>query len=543
MSDHKSNENQEETMKDSINITPDETKEEAGFMSDESYETAEQADLNEDTTDSEDTEGKKEKKHRVSSAKKSISSSFASKKFKGGAYATLVSVVVIALVMIVNLIVSEMDIKLDLTGSGLYTLKEDTINYVENIKDDVTLYYLVETGAETSEIAGLVDKYDTISSNVSVVRKDPVLYPKFVSQYIEGTESVASESVLVVNETTGRAKLVAYDDMITTSYDYTTYESTTTSDIEGQIDSALQYVTNEDLPVMYSVTGHGEITVSTTLASTFAKENVTQNELETLTAEAIPDDCDILFINTPQNDYTEDEITMIKDYLIAGGDAIIVLNNSVTGELPIFATLLSYYGVDIVPGIVVEGDSNYYRGTYPVELLPSITTHELTSGVKGKKYVDVVYGVGLSVRDDIRSTITTTSLLTTSDKAYSKVDLNSSTASKEEADIDGPFSIAMLLEESYNNVETKIAVYSGYIFDDSFITTTTYGNGTLLMNTINYMAGVENTLSIPTTDLSTQDYVSMTSAQIIVNGAICLAVLPLLTILSGVLVVIIRRRK
>ena len=45
------------------------------------------------------------------------------------------------------------------------------------------------------------------------------------------------------------------------------------------------------------------------------------------------------------------------------------------------------------------------------------------------KLLRVVYGVGLSVRDDIRSTITTTSLLTTSDKAYSKVDLNSSTAS------------------------------------------------------------------------------------------------------------------
>ena len=35
----------------------------------------------------------------------------------------------------------------------------------------------------------------------------------------------------------------------------------------------------------------------------------------------------------------------------------VITNNSVTGELPIFATLLSYYGVDIVPGIVVEGDS------------------------------------------------------------------------------------------------------------------------------------------------------------------------------------------
>ncbi len=540
MSDQKSSEsmeNQEEVMKITLEEETGDVSEDSMIITDESMEITDEA------TQDDNAGVKKEKKHRMSNARKSISSSFASKKFKGGAYATIVSVVVIALVMVVNLIVSELGIKIDLTDSGQYTLKDDTINFVKDIADDVTLYYMVETGAETTEIQELVDKYDSITGNVSVVHKDPVLYPKFVSQYIEGEETVDSESVLVVNETTGRAKLVGYDDMITTSYDYTTYESTTTSDIEGQIDSALQYVTNEDLPVMYSVSGHGETAVTTTLASTLAKENVTQTDFETLTAEAIPEDCDILFINSPANDYTEDEVTMIKNYLIAGGDAIIVMNNAVTSELPIFSTLLSYYGIDIVPGIVVEGDSNYYRGTYAVELLPSVTTHELTSGVKGKKYVDVVYGVGLTVRDDIRSTITATSLLTTSDKSYSKVDLNSSTVSKEDADIDGPFSVAMLIEETYNDVDTKLAVYSGLVFDDSFLTTTTYGNGTLLMNTINYMAGVENTLSIPTQDLSSYETVSMTSAQIRVNGLICLAVLPVLTILLGIFVVVRRRKK
>lgn len=471
-----------------------------------------------------------------------IKASFQSRKFKGGAYATTISAVVILIILILNLVVQELDITKDLTADSKYSLTEETKELIANLDQNITIYYLVESGGEIDEFKRIVNNYDNINDKVKVQYKDPVQYPKFASQYVD--DDIDTQSFLVVNEDTKAAKYIAYNDLLDYEINYSTYQYEVTGlKVEAQIDAAIAAVTNEDLPTVYALTGHGESSFSSYLTETFQSNNITTNEFSSLTAQSVPEDCDVLFLNMPQYDLTQEETQMIKDYLMNGGDAIFCVDYT-TYTLPNVVSLLNYYGVNIVEGFVVEGDSQYTMSSrYPTLLVPKISSHEFVKNIKDKKYVIVPVGSGLSIRDDKRETVETETILQTSDSAYSKINTNSTVAAKEENDIAGPFILGLEAKESVGEEETRIAVYTGKaLLDDQYLQTSSFGNVDLMMNTINEMTGQENALSIRSTDLS-DAMVSLNNAQKNRIGLVVVVILPLFVLATGIAVVVRRRRK
>ena len=70
-----------------------------------------------------------------------------------------------------------------------------------------------------------------------------------------------------------------------------------------------------------------------------------------------------------------------------------------------------------------------------VYLVPTINSTDASSEtVSGGYHVLVPYAQGIKKMDDVRDTVTINSILTTSDQAYSKTDLNSDTLEKEDGD-------------------------------------------------------------------------------------------------------------
>jgi len=482
------------------------------------------------------------KNHGKGSISASIKASFASKKFKGGAYATAISTIVIAMVLLVNIFVSKLDLKVDVSSENMYTLTTETKDYVKGIGDDITIFYMAQTGSEDVTEKGIVDKYATVSDHLSVVYKDPVQYPQFSSQYVDDT--VTQNSIIVVNNTNGRAKYVDNKDMYKYDVDYTTYESTVTAiDVEGQVTSALQYVTTKDLPVMYTVEGHGETAIADTLASSIAKVNVTTNTLATLTVESIPEDCSILLIDAPQTDYSEDEVAMIKKYLAAGGDAIILVDYGVEG-LKNFNSLVNYYGISFVDGMVLEGSAGHYMGQYVNNLVPTIESHNITSSIKSsKKSIVVPAAIGIQKLDSARSSITMEPLLTTSDSSYSKLDLNSTNVEKEDGDIAGPFYLGVAITETYNDVETKLVVYgSSYLIHEDMVSYTSIGNLDLFINSVNFISNHVSSLAIRTRSY-TQEYLTLNAAQVNFWAATVVIIIPVLILAVGGFICIRRRKR
>ncbi len=470
-----------------------------------------------------------------------LKASFSGRKFKSGAYTSIITVIILVLLVVVNLIISKMDLKIDLSANQYYTLTQPTKDLVKGVKDDISIYYLVETGKETRVFRRIADKYESLSKHIKVVLKDPVLYPKFASQYVE--DEIKNNSFLVVNHSNNRAMYVDYEDMLVygDQFNYNTFDYDLVGiDVEGKLTSAIQYVTTEDVPVIYTTSGHREKETGKNFAAALEKLNVKVNSTPTLTISSIPEDCDILVINSPETDFTADEIAMIMDYMENGGDVVLVVDYKSSG-LENLKTLVEYYGIQMQDGIVFEGDSGRHVQNNPHLIITEVLQHNITNTVKQYgKFVIMPSSTGLKVLGDTRSSLKVEPLLATSNKAYAKVNLESETFSKEDGDLDGPFYVGLAATDTFKGVSSSLVVYSSeFVFDDSALES--FGNYEILTGTVSELAGGIKPISVKTRSL-TLESLNLSQKQSNTWGIITAVVIPLL-ILAGGVVINLRRRK
>ncbi|MCC8104445.1 MAG: GldG family protein [Clostridiales bacterium] len=370
------------------------------------------------------------------------------RQLRHGSYSIALTVIVVVAVLIVNLIAGQIPsqyTQIDLSGQQLSVLTDTTKELVEGLTEDVTIYYILEDSNRDETVSRLLDRYNDLSSHLTVVEKDPVLYPQFTSQYTD--ETLTDNSVIIVCG--DNSKVISYDDMYEYEFSYTYYSYTTSGfDAEGQITSAIAALTSDDLPKLYTLTGHNELELTDTLTTSIEKENIEVEELNLVTSDAVPDDADCLLICSPTSDISEAEAQKIINYLRRGGSAIII-TDYVTTELTNLNTVLEYYGTELVDGIVIEGNSNYYVQV-PYYLVPDINSTDVSSDLSGgSAYVLLTAAQGIETTDDARDTLSISSVLTTSDNSYSKIDVqNMTTYEEEDDDVDGPFDIGVLITET-----------------------------------------------------------------------------------------------
>lgn len=473
-----------------------------------------------------------------------VKKSFQNRKFRSGAYTAAVSVVVIAIVLVVNIFISRFDWKLDLSSNRIFTLTDATKDFVKGINDDITIYYLVKAGDEYDYYVNLAERYDALSDHITLEYKDPVLYPKFAQTYTDS--AVTENSVIVVNNTNGRSKYIDSTEMQETSMDYSTYQTYTTGiDFEGQVTAALQYVTSDECPVFYQVTGHSEQEAGASFSSLISKQNIELKTFTTTKVESVPEDCDGLIIYAPRTDYTEQEVNMIKDYLVNGGKAMIIADYF-TNDCKNFVSLLNYYGVEIVDGYIMEADYDHMAYQFAPYIIPEVNSSidALSNFSSTGSFVVSPYSVGIRTLEAVRSTVTIEDFLTTSDNSFSKADIESKTMSKEDGDIDGPFSVGVAISETYNEVETNLIVLGGpMIPDESTISSPSYANYDLMSSLVSSMSDSEvQALSIPTKSLQSS-YLTLTSSQQNFWLYTAFIIIPVIVLITGGVVVIRRRKK
>lgn len=467
-----------------------------------------------------------------------IKASFSGRNLRSGAYVSLISVVVIVILLVVNMLVSSLKIEVDLSSQSMYTLTEDTKDLVKDLKDDITVYYIVSTGGELDLFQKIITKYETLSDKIKVEYKDPVLYPTFAKDYTD--EEVTNNSLIVVNNTNGRSKYVPYSDMIVQEVDYQNYSTNTTGvDVEGELTSAILYVTTEDLPVMYVLEGHGETAPGDIFKETISKMNMKLETVNTQTSDAIPEDCELLYINAPTLDFSDDEAKLIKDYLSNGGNVIATVNDK-TNSLKNYKEIINYYGIEVQDGMVVEGSANNRISGNPILIIPNLGSSDIVSSARSSNIPVVMYqAMGLTQAETKRSTLTLEAIMTTSDDAYSKLDVNS-TVEKQGGDVEGPFDLGILATDSYNGVDSNLVVYSTlYTFDETALS---YENTSLLSGTVSKLAGEGKTLSIPTKSLG-EENIYPTAQEVIIWIVVILFLVPASILASGIVVTLKRRKK
>lgn len=476
---------------------------------------------------------------------KDVKKSFKNRKFKMGGYQTLVMVIVIVLVIVLNLVVNKMNITIDLSSDQKYTLTEDTKKLAAGIKDTVKLYYMCQDGNQNSVIKKVLEQYNGIG-NIEVINKDPVVYPNFSKQYTD--EQIQDNDVIVVNETKDKKKLVSASKMLVQDMDYMTGGYTSTLDAEGQITAALQVVTSDTAHKLYYTTGHGESQISNSFQEILDKSNIEAVEIATSSAKSVPGDCQLLFINGPVYDFTEEEYMILSDYLKNGGKAMMLINALPEKEMVYYYKLLSDYGVTVSDGFVLDAEGAISEQN-PTIFAGNVKEHDITSELSQTAPVIIQASKGLTVQSDVRSTLTVEPLLMTTDSAFSKTDGSSTSLKKEDKDIAGPFAVAAAITDVYaENTQgkgkaTQIVLYTTSNFvAETYCASNQFGNRSMILQSMKWLTGGETTsLAIPTRSLDMESVMIEEGDRIFFTVAL-VVVLPLILLATG-FAIWYRRRK
>lgn len=465
-------------------------------------------------------------------------------RFRAGSYAAFASVLVIAIAVVANLLMNSLPAtttEIDMTSNGLYSLSDQTKRIVSSLDRDVNLYLLATTGSEDDTITNLLDRYASLSSHIKVAYIDPAVEPTFLERYDLTASRLYANSVLV--DCDGVYRLVGYDEIYVTSYgmDYTTYSYTTSTAFEGEnaLTNAIHYVSSDDLPKVYVLTGHGEAELSDSITGMMTQDNMTYESLSLLTLEAVPEDASVVLMNVPSSDLSEEEATMLLDYLSAGGNVVLLTGTMDAEAMPNLLSVTSAMGATVGEGVIIEGDRTMRMTRYPHYLLPDIAEHDVTTAIKESGYY-ILVPLAQPIVETGMDGVDVTVLLTTSSQSYSKLaGLNMTTTEKEEGDTEGPFNVGMIAEKDGGKL---FWVTSPYLLESSVDSAVSGGNSNLLLNVLNWMGGQEDAISIRAKSLDSET-LTVPSSQSSLWSVLMIGVIPAAFVVLGVVVTIRRKRR
>jgi len=457
--------------------------------------------------------------------------------FRGGSYSIIITAVALALLIAVNVCASALPAtltKLDISATKLYSITSNTKVIVNNLQKDVTIYWLVQAEKEDSVIENLLSKYDSLSAHIDVVKKNPDVYPTFAQQYT--SETVSNNSLIV--ECGDRYRYIPYSDIYVTESNIYSYSYTSSFDGEGAITSAIDYVVSDELPQVYQLQGHGEAELPSTFSKQLEKDNIELQTLSLLTVDEIPSDADCILVYAPQSDISEEERTMLEDYISSGGK-LLVMAGPVDGEaLENLNGILYTYGVTVNEGIVIEGDRDHYAFQYPYVLIPDQNSSEITDPLIEENYSPVMpLSAGLTVSSSSKAKV----LLRTTDSSFSKLaGYALTTYEKEEGDAEGPFAVAVAIEAENNG---GIVWFSCSDFlEDMYNAYSSGANTDLAMNALSSLIGSRESVSIRSKSLN-YNYLTISDSQGARLKVLMIGILPAICLGLGIWIVVRTRRK
>lgn len=467
-------------------------------------------------------------------------------------FSTGMIAIVVALTVVVNLIASalpETYTQIDATSQKLYSITKDTEKYLDTLKDDVTLYVMVNKNSKDDNVDRTLQKYASASKHVKVKYVDPNVSPTFASKYTDN--DVTSNSIIVVCG--DRSKVMDYNsDIYEYSYDSSYNYSVTGYDCEGQVTAAIQYVTSESTTNVYELTGHDESTLSGDFSEVFQKRFMNVGSLSLLTVDAIPEDCQAIFITAPQSDLSEDDLSKLSQYLGNGGKIYLSIDYSKWNDLTNFKKLLSDNNIETTESLLAETDRSYYYQS-PFYLLPNVENTEVSSSVAGMTQVFVPYSVGLTYTGEDDSNVT--SFMTTSDTTIAKAAANiaavqsqadaANIASAQDGDTQGQFSLGIMVTNE--NGGELCVLGSAMMCTDSANQIVSGHNATLFNGIVNALVTTDDGNSDNAVVIAAKDYtvsnLTVSANAMLVYGILWGIFMPIALIIIGIIVWARRRKR
>ena len=484
----------------------------------------------------------------------------------------LIVILLICAFVGLNVAVNKLDLpEIDVTANKIYTLSDSSKKALESINQDVKIY--VFGIDESDSVVGLIKQYCEANDKISY----EMLTKENNLDKVQEFELEDGYSIVVI-ESGGSKKIIDASSEFT-SYDYSTYAEIDTT--EQTITNSILSLSTENKPKVYFVEGHEEFSLSASEdGSTKAELGVLKTyleneafEVETInltSAGNVPEDCDVLAIMSPSNDFLENEAQYVIDYINKGGNIFITQDLvSQSASFPNLQKVLDLYGVNVKTGYALETSDNKTVSNYPYIFRPEISgTSEITSDISSDSYMWLAYAQKLEFAEDKLEELNVKyeELLGTSDSAVFVTDLSSNVDSAAESAETGKCTVAALVtktisegttddtdeensSEASDAIESKLVISANGRFMTDYVVSELSNqypisylgsNKDFGINTISYLADKENGLTIRK-DMAGTSYAFTATAE---QNRIVLVVIfsvPIIIILVGI--VIWRQRK
>ena len=504
------------------------------------------------------------------------------KKLKYGSMFYIVIALVVAIVVVLNIMVSVIGkrspMKIDLTPDDRFELSDESIEAVKNINKDVTItvtakrdyfdalasYWRGQTGYDTpfELIPELLDKYSVYAKqgngSIDVRYVDMDVDPDIINQYkkfyngdIErGSIIVSSGDRVRVISNTDVMNMIApdqYTAQTTGEYKFKfTGESTITSAITNICDAhpvKTAFAMTMNGASMFDAQSYGSA-VNAFENELLAKNGYECSDIDIATDEIKPEDYDMVVVFAPSVDFSEDIIKKLSDFLYNGGkynrNLVYVPDVSKT-NLPNIEAFLADWNIKVENEIICDAkynigapyivalkvDDSEAVGTLPNEKLPIVSPYTRALTELSKNNGNIVK-----------------SLISSYDEAYTVSPTDINEVISEQVTKTAVMLSQKQTSEDFNVYTSSVLVMGSPDIMDSRIImqNTTYNNANVVISAINQIAGKENSTVILDKSLQYSAISPSTDQAKFIQILVCW-VIPFIIAAIGITVLLRRRNK
>jgi ABC-type uncharacterized transport system involved in gliding motility auxiliary subunit len=437
------------------------------------------------------------------------------------------------IIIIIQAMSSRHSYRIDLTRNQRFSLASQTTNLLAGLNKDIEIYAFFERGTQGWQWAdNLINQYLHQSTHIRKIFVDPDQNPQLAQEM-----GITSYSSTVV-------KCGSRTELLTTLS-------------ESSLTNAILKVFREEMKGVYIVKGHGEkdptnreMNGYTFMTQAIEADNYAVYAISLFETVSIPEDCHLLMIAGPEEDYQPSEIKQIEEYLSKGKNAIIMIDPQM--ELPNLEKLLAVYNISLDDNIVIDPYSRMSGGDYRVPLVSEYEPHPITKNFNEAIFFPLARSVRI-IDDKFLADVDARYLLKTGKSAWGEVDMEgirTGSAARGDDDVPAPVPLAAISSREVEVADTagtgtKKLTSKIIVFGDSDFANNSsikiLGNDDFLLNTVSFLAEEEDLIAIrPKETVGDRVYLSPSQERFIFLASVIL--FPLIVIVIGTLI-FMRRRK
>jgi ABC-type uncharacterized transport system involved in gliding motility auxiliary subunit len=269
------------------------------------------------------------------------------------------TLVVVALLGLVNYVVAKNPKTWDLTKNKIHTLSPDTVKTLEGLKQDVTATAFFRTGEPTYEVLHeLLERYQSKSPHFKYEFADPIKEPLKAKQF--GIKESGPRVVVKLGATESRVQEVT----------------------EEALTNAVVKVTHASTKKIYFTSGHGEADPDDSSPAGYSEvkkrmenEGLKAEKLNLASAPEIPQDAQAVVVAGPAKAFQPNEVEALKKFLDAGGKAFLMVEPLTETGL---GALLADYNVEADNSMVVDPISRLFGTSEAVPVVQNYGDSEIT---------------------------------------------------------------------------------------------------------------------------------------------------------------------